>query len=82
MELISLGYTVLRDVDGHDVIVPNSTMVDSVVIRVWTQRAFVQFNARLTRHAADAANWLREPALVRSKVGGQAIGAGHTSRRR
>jgi len=30
---VSLGYTVLRDDDNHEVIVPNSVMVTSVVIR-------------------------------------------------
>ena len=34
VELISLGYTVLRDTEEHDVIVPNSVMMSSVVIRI------------------------------------------------
>ncbi len=33
-ENVSLGYTVLRDTDGHEVIVPNSVMVTSIVIRI------------------------------------------------
>ena len=31
---ISLGYTMLRDVDGNEVIVPNSVMESNVVIRL------------------------------------------------
>jgi small-conductance mechanosensitive channel len=34
VENVSLGYTVLRDTDGHEVIVPNSVMVTSIVIRI------------------------------------------------
>jgi moderate conductance mechanosensitive channel len=34
VEDISLGYTMLRDVDGNEVIVPNSVMVSNVVIRL------------------------------------------------
>lgn len=30
---VSLGYTILRDGDGHSVIVPNSLMISSIVIR-------------------------------------------------
>ena len=33
-ESVSLGYTVLRDADGQEVIVPNSVMVSSIVIRL------------------------------------------------
>jgi moderate conductance mechanosensitive channel len=32
--VISLGYTVLRDADSHEIIVPNSVMGSSVVIRL------------------------------------------------
>lgn len=34
VELVSLGYTILRDAEEHAVIVPNSVMVSSVVIRL------------------------------------------------
>lgn len=34
VENISLGFTVLRDVDEHEVIVPNSVMMSTVVIRI------------------------------------------------
>lgn len=34
MEFVSLGYTALRDTDGDEIIVPNSVMVSSVVIRI------------------------------------------------
>jgi small-conductance mechanosensitive channel len=34
MEFVSLGYTALRDDDGDEIIVPNSVMVSSVVIRL------------------------------------------------
>jgi len=34
VENVSLGYTVLRDADGDEVIVPNSVMVSTVVIRL------------------------------------------------
>jgi len=34
VEDISLGYTMLRDADGNEVIVPNSVMVSNVVIRL------------------------------------------------
>ena len=34
VEVVSLGYTRLRDPDGHQVIVPNSVMMSSVVIRL------------------------------------------------
>ncbi len=37
-ENVSLGYTVLRDGDGDEVIVPNSVMVTSVVIRLGRAR--------------------------------------------
>ena len=37
-ELVSLGYTVLRDAEGHEVIVPNSVMVSSIVIRLGQKR--------------------------------------------
>jgi small-conductance mechanosensitive channel len=33
-ENVSLGYTVLRDTDGHELILPNSVMVTSMVIRI------------------------------------------------
>jgi small-conductance mechanosensitive channel len=38
VELVSLGYTVLRDTEKNEVIVPNSVMVSSVVIRVGETR--------------------------------------------
>ena len=34
VELVSLGYTVLRDSEDHKVIIPNSVMANSVVIRL------------------------------------------------
>ena len=34
VEMISLGFTVLRDADAHEVIVPNSVMMSSIVIRI------------------------------------------------
>ena len=34
VQVVSLGYTVLIDTEGHEVIVPNSVMVSSVVIRI------------------------------------------------
>ncbi|HXH01970.1 MAG TPA: mechanosensitive ion channel family protein [Candidatus Competibacteraceae bacterium] len=34
VELVSLGYTLLRDAEGHEIIVPNSVMMSSVVIRL------------------------------------------------
>lgn len=34
VEDVSLGYTILRDVDANEVIVPNSVMVSNVVIRL------------------------------------------------
>ena len=34
VEAVSLGYTILRDTDVHEVIVPNSVMGSSVVIRI------------------------------------------------
>lgn len=34
VEVVSLGYTVLREVEEHEVIVPNSVMASSVVIRL------------------------------------------------
>lgn len=34
VELVSLGYTVLRDTEKHEVIAANSVMVSSVVIRL------------------------------------------------
>jgi small-conductance mechanosensitive channel len=34
VELVSLGFTVLRDDEKHEVIVPNSVMVSSIVIRL------------------------------------------------
>lgn len=37
VEVISLGFTVLRDEDGHEIIVPNSVMMNNTVIRL--QRA-------------------------------------------
>src|SRR5262249_43750204 len=33
-ENVSLGYTILRDDDGDEVIVPNSVMVSTIVIRL------------------------------------------------
>lgn len=34
VELLSLGYTVLRDVQGSQVLVPNSVMISNVVVRL------------------------------------------------
>ncbi len=34
LELISLGYTVLRDDQQHEVIVPNSVMMNNTIVRV------------------------------------------------
>jgi small-conductance mechanosensitive channel len=34
MGFVSLGYTALRDTEGDEIIVPNSVMVSSVVIRL------------------------------------------------
>jgi len=34
VEVISLGYTVLRDDDGHEVVVPNAVMAGSVLVRL------------------------------------------------
>ncbi|MCJ7435172.1 MAG: mechanosensitive ion channel family protein [Anaerolineales bacterium] len=34
VELVTLGHTILRDTEQHEVIVPNSVMVNSVVIRL------------------------------------------------
>lgn len=34
VETISLGYTVLRDCDQHEIIVPNSVMMSSIMIRL------------------------------------------------
>jgi moderate conductance mechanosensitive channel len=34
LEFVSLGYTALRDAEGDEIIVPNSVMVSSVVIRL------------------------------------------------
>ena len=39
VEQVSLGYTVLRDEGGSEVIVPNSVMASSVIIRVETRRS-------------------------------------------
>jgi small-conductance mechanosensitive channel len=36
VETVSLGYTVLRDMEMNAVIVPNSVMVNSIVIRLKT----------------------------------------------
>jgi len=38
VELVSLGDTILRDAEGHEVIVPNSVMMSSVVIRLGPAR--------------------------------------------
>lgn len=38
VEAVALGYTVLRDTDKHEVIVPNSVMASSVVIRLGATR--------------------------------------------
>lgn len=37
VEVVALGYTILRDTDMQEVIVPNSVMVNSVVIRIGTR---------------------------------------------
>lgn len=34
VELLTLGYTILRDDDQHQILVPNSVMMSSVVIRL------------------------------------------------
>jgi small-conductance mechanosensitive channel len=34
VEDVSLGYTILRDAQGNDVVVPNSVMVSNIVIRL------------------------------------------------
>jgi small-conductance mechanosensitive channel len=34
LEFVSLGYTILRDDEGDEIIVPNSVMVSSIVIRL------------------------------------------------
>ncbi len=39
VEQVSLGYTILRNVDGSEVIVPNSVMASSVVIRIEAGKA-------------------------------------------
>jgi small-conductance mechanosensitive channel len=46
VQVISLGYTVLEDADGDGVIVPNSVMANSVVIRLG--------GARRSEHPAGA----------------------------
>lgn len=40
VEMVSLGYTILRETDDHEIIVPNSVMMTSVVIRVGGQKAY------------------------------------------
>jgi Mechanosensitive ion channel, beta-domain len=39
VQLISLGFTVLSDTEGHEIIVPNSVMMSSVVIRLEARSA-------------------------------------------
>ncbi|MEJ7137045.1 mechanosensitive ion channel family protein [Amphibiibacter pelophylacis] len=39
VELLSLGYTTLRDAQGRQVLVPNSVMVSSVVVRLSAEQA-------------------------------------------
>jgi small-conductance mechanosensitive channel len=34
VEQLSLGYTLLRDLDGSEIVVPNNIMVSSIVIRI------------------------------------------------
>ena len=34
VETVSLGYTILRDAEASEIIVPNSVMAGSVVIRI------------------------------------------------
>jgi len=34
VEQVSLGYSHLRDTDGHEIIVPNSVMISTVMVRV------------------------------------------------
>lgn len=34
VEIVSLGFTVLRDKDGHQVVVPNSVMMSSAIVRL------------------------------------------------
>ena len=53
VEAISLGYTVLRDTDKHEVIVPNSVMGSSVVIRIGSTNE-ADKSAGLPRHSVDA----------------------------
>jgi small-conductance mechanosensitive channel len=39
VKIVSLGYTVLQDTETNDVLVPNSVMVNSIVIRLGTPEA-------------------------------------------
>jgi small-conductance mechanosensitive channel len=39
VELISLGFTMLRDEENHEILVPNSIMMSSTVIRIRQQSA-------------------------------------------
>lgn len=34
VEQLSLGYTLLRDLDGNEILVPNSIMVSNILIRI------------------------------------------------
>jgi small-conductance mechanosensitive channel len=34
IEIIALGFTRLRSEEGHEIIVPNSTMMSSVLVRM------------------------------------------------
>jgi small-conductance mechanosensitive channel len=42
VELISLGYTILRDPDRNQILVPNSVMMSTIVIRLTEERAGTQ----------------------------------------
>ena len=42
VELISLGYTILRDTDRNQILVPNSVMMSTIVIRLTEEHAGTQ----------------------------------------
>ncbi|MFA4915497.1 MAG: mechanosensitive ion channel domain-containing protein [Syntrophales bacterium] len=46
VEVVSLGCTVLRDADKHEVIVPNSVMASSVVISARSNKSVYRLNCR------------------------------------
>jgi hypothetical protein len=47
LEFVSLGYTALRDAEGDEIIVPNSVMVSSVVIRLSERTASLGSGGRV-----------------------------------